>query len=148
MVYYHGGGFVIPGSDRHLDMLLRFVEFSNNNLAIFAVAYTLSPGAVYPTAIGQSVEALRYIVSLPGHSADTTLIGGDSAGGNLAVAVQACPKIQINFSFKCMTFILPFILRSGETRMAFLVCRPCRASSAAHQILQKVASFVYAYNDD
>lgn len=87
MVYYHGGGFVIPGAAPQLDMLFRWVQWSNNNLAIFCVAYTLSPGAVYPTAIHQSVEGLRYILDLPGHSPETTLLGGESAGGNLVLAV-------------------------------------------------------------
>ncbi|KAK5943621.1 hypothetical protein PMZ80_004629 [Knufia obscura] len=87
MVFYHGGGFMAPGSANHIDLLFRLVKWSNNNLAVFCVAYTLSPGAVYPTAIHQSVEGLRYILDLPGHSPETTLIGGDSAGGNLVLAV-------------------------------------------------------------
>jgi len=87
MVYYHGGGFVLPGGAEHINMLLNFIKWSNNNLAIFCVCYTLSPEAVYPVALGQCVEALRYIVELAGHSPETTLLGGDSAGGNLAIAV-------------------------------------------------------------
>jgi len=87
MIFYHGGGFVVPGTDNHIDFLFRLIKWSNNSLAIFCVAYTLSPGAVYPTAIHQSVEGLRYILDLPGHSPETTLLGGDSAGGNLVLAV-------------------------------------------------------------
>jgi len=87
MVFYHGGGFMAPGSPNHIDLLFRMVKWSNNNLAIFCVAYTLSPAGVYPTAIHQSVEGLRYILDLAGHAPGTTLIGGDSAGGNLVLAV-------------------------------------------------------------
>lgn len=87
MVYYHGGGFVLPGSADHIKMLLNFIKWSNNNLAIFCVCYTLSPEALYPVALGQCVEGLRYILDLPGHSPETTLLGGDSAGGNLVLAV-------------------------------------------------------------
>lgn len=76
-----------PGSADHINLLFRLIKWSNNNLAVFCVAYTLSPGAVYPTAIAQSVEGLRYILDLPGHTPATTLLGGDSAGGNLVLAV-------------------------------------------------------------
>lgn len=87
MIYYHGGGFVFPGGPPHVAMLFNFVKWSNNNLAIFCVGYTLSPEAVYPTALSQCVEALRYILDQPGHSPSNTLLGGDSAGGNLVLAV-------------------------------------------------------------
>lgn len=76
-----------PGSTEHIDLALRMVKWSDNKLAVFFVAYTLSPGARYPVAIGESVEGLRYILDLPGHSPETTLIGGDSAGGALVFAI-------------------------------------------------------------
>lgn len=77
----------MPGTGPHLDMIMKFVQWSNNKLAVFCVAYTLAPEAVYPTQLGQSVEALRYVLSLPGRSPSKVLLGGDSAGGNLVVAV-------------------------------------------------------------
>lgn len=87
MVFYHGGGFVIPGMEPHVDMVMRFVQWSNNKLAVFCVAYTLAPGKNYPTQINQAVEGLRYVLSLPNRSPSKTLLGGDSAGGNLVIAV-------------------------------------------------------------
>jgi acetyl esterase/lipase len=87
MVYYHGGGFVLPGMPPHLDMLPLFVKWSGGNLAVFCNAYTLAPEGLYPLQIGESVEALRYVLSLPGRKPETTLLGGDSAGGNLVLAV-------------------------------------------------------------
>lgn len=87
MVYCHGGGFVMPGLAQHLDMLTRWVDWSSNRLAVFCVALTLSPDGQYPTQIGECVEALRFVLSLPGRTPDTTLLGGDSAGGNLVIAV-------------------------------------------------------------
>lgn len=87
MMYYHGGGFVLPGMPQHVDMLARFVEFSGGNLAVFCNAYTLAPAGLYPLQIGESVEALRYLLSLPGRKPETTLVAGDSAGGNLVLAV-------------------------------------------------------------
>lgn len=87
MVFYHGGGFIMPGVPQHLDMLSRWVQWSGGKLAIFCPAYTLAPAALYPVQIAQSVEALRYVLSLPGRTPETVLLGGDSAGGNLVLAV-------------------------------------------------------------
>ena len=87
MVYYHGGGFIVPGLPPHLDLLFRLVKWSDGNMAVFCSAYTLAPEVVYPVQLGESVEALRYVLSLPGRKPETTLLGGDSAGGNLVLAI-------------------------------------------------------------
>lgn len=89
MVFYHGGGFVITGTEQHIKMVMNFVKWADGRLAVFCVCYTLAPEAVYPTQLGQAVEALRYALSLPGRSPTNTLIGGDSAGGNLVLAVTS-----------------------------------------------------------
>lgn len=85
MVYYHGGGFVMPGMPPHVEMLARWVEWGNGKLAIFCPCYTLSPEAVYPKAIGECVEALRCVYDKYGDK--DISIGGDSAGGNLVLAI-------------------------------------------------------------
>lgn len=77
----------MPGSADHLEMLLKFIGWSGGKLAVFCVAYTLAPDAVCPQQIGECVEGLRYVLSLPGRSPKTTLLGGDSAGGNLVLAM-------------------------------------------------------------
>lgn len=89
MVYAHGGGFVFTGSPQHVEMLARWVGYGQGKLAILCVCYTLSPGAVYPVAVGEMVETLRWVLSPDGgkRKASQVLLGGDSAGGNLALAV-------------------------------------------------------------
>ncbi|KAL6246123.1 hypothetical protein RBB50_007276 [Rhinocladiella similis] len=87
MIWFHGGGFVMPGLPQHLDFLFRLVQWSNGKLAVFCNAYTLAPEGLYPLQIAESVETLRYVLSLPNRTPDTTMVGGDSAGGNLVCAV-------------------------------------------------------------
>lgn len=87
LLWFHGGGFVMPGFPPHLDLLWRLMQWSNGRLAVFAVAYTLAPKGVYPLQIGECVEALRYALSIPSRTPQTTLLGGDSAGGPLLIAV-------------------------------------------------------------
>lgn len=85
MVFYHGGGFVLPGMEPHLDMLARWVDWSNHRMAVFCPCYTLSPMAVYPKAIGECVETLRWVTET--YADKEVCIGGDSAGGNLVLAM-------------------------------------------------------------
>ncbi|KAL4977366.1 Alpha/Beta hydrolase protein [Aspergillus desertorum] len=96
VVYYHashkGGGFVLPAVAGHFSFLGNLLEELNKNghdVAIFFLSYTLSPPATYPTQLRQSVEALRYILNEDhgGRDPSNVLIGGDSAGGNLAFSV-------------------------------------------------------------
>ncbi|KAL3479762.1 Alpha/Beta hydrolase protein [Aspergillus californicus] len=90
VVYYHGGGFALPAVPGHFTLLAHLIADLNKNghdVAIFFLAYTLSPPAQYPTQLRQSVHALRYILSQGSRDPDTVVIGGDSAGGNLALSV-------------------------------------------------------------
>lgn len=53
---------------------------------MFFPRYSLTPYGTYPTQLRQAVEALRYIVTETGRSPSNVIVGGDSAGGNLALA--------------------------------------------------------------
>ena len=86
MVYLHGGGYAMPGLDMHAQMLDRWVKWCGGKMAIFAPAYSLTPHAPYPQALGESVEAMRMILEGTGKNKDVVL-AGDSAGGQLVVAL-------------------------------------------------------------
>ncbi|KAI9369204.1 Alpha/Beta hydrolase protein [Aspergillus egyptiacus] len=89
VVYYHGGGFNLPPVPGHFAFLHDLVQDLNKNgheVAIFFLVYTLTPPATYPTQLRQSVEALRHILTQSPRSPSDVIIGGDSAGGNLALA--------------------------------------------------------------
>jgi acetyl esterase/lipase len=84
-----GGGFAVPAIPAYFDFWLEVIRALNENghdLAVFFPQYTLTPHAVYPTQLRQAVEALRYIINETGRSPANVIIGGDSAGGNLASA--------------------------------------------------------------
>lgn len=55
-------------------------------LAILFVAYPLIPHAYYPTQFREAVNAVRYVLETGRHPPSKIIIGGDSAGGNLAAA--------------------------------------------------------------
>ncbi|KAL2855843.1 Alpha/Beta hydrolase protein [Aspergillus pseudoustus] len=90
VVYYHGGGFALPAVAGHFAFLSTLVDDLNKNghsVAIFFLAYTLTPPAEYPTQLRQAVEALRYTLTQGARDPSNVVVGGDSAGGNLAFAV-------------------------------------------------------------
>ncbi|KAJ5611973.1 hypothetical protein N7510_005167 [Penicillium lagena] len=89
VVYYHGGGFAMAAVSAHFQFWLDLIHEVNNyghDIAVFFLHYTLTPYATYPTQLRQAVEALRHILVDTDRSASSVILGGDSAGGNLAMA--------------------------------------------------------------
>ncbi|CAL5865807.1 uncharacterized protein PFLUO_LOCUS13 [Penicillium psychrofluorescens] len=87
LVYYHGGGFVLPAIPAHLQFATALIQELNGNgheLAVFFVRYTLVPRQTYPQ-LRQAVEALRYLVTETNRSPAAIYLGGDSVGANLAL---------------------------------------------------------------
>lgn len=85
LVYFHGGGYCLPGLDVHVVLLMRMVEWSGGKMAIFCPCYSLAPMVTYPTPVGECVEAVRYVMDK--YSQKELCLGGDSAGGNMTLAV-------------------------------------------------------------
>jgi acetyl esterase/lipase len=79
----------MPANNAHFDFWLemtRALNESGHDLSVFMLNYTLTPNGTYPTQLRQAVEALRYILTTTNRSPSNVIVGGDSAGGNLATA--------------------------------------------------------------
>ncbi|KAF7167493.1 hypothetical protein CNMCM5623_000829 [Aspergillus felis] len=87
LVWYHGGGFCLPANMGYFKFFEQLVQSTGHDLAVLALSYTLAPHARYPEQLSQAVEALRYIVMQTHRSPLDVFVGGDSAGGNLAVGL-------------------------------------------------------------
>ena len=87
VVWFHGGGWVWSSIDTH-DRLVREYAAAGG-VAVINVDYTLSPEAKFPHALLECADVVRHLAA---HAADwgidpaRILVGGDSAGGNLALA--------------------------------------------------------------
>ncbi len=87
MLYIHGGGWVLFSIDTH-DRLMR--EYAARaGIAVIGIDYSLSPEAKFPTALNEVYTSLQWLEA----NAQTLdldpariLVGGDSAGANLAVS--------------------------------------------------------------
>lgn len=87
LVWFHGGGWVWSSVDTH-DRLAREYAAAAD-VAVVNVDYSLSPEAKFPTALEECAAVIAWLAE---HGADWGLdgsrlvLGGDSAGGNLALA--------------------------------------------------------------
>ncbi|HEY0447948.1 alpha/beta hydrolase [Actinophytocola sp.] len=89
LVYYHGGGWVVGSLDTH-DGLCRYLA-KQANLRVLSVGYRLAPEYPFPVAADDAVAAYRYAVEHAealGADPAAIAVGGDSAGGNLAIVVS------------------------------------------------------------
>jgi acetyl esterase len=86
LIYIHGGGWVWGSVDTH-DRLMR--EYAaGGGCAVIGPDYALSPEAAFPQALEECAAVVRWVAK---HGAEWGLdparivIGGDSAGANLAM---------------------------------------------------------------
>lgn len=92
LLYYHGGGFVVGSIRTHAALCRRLAHLAG--CAVLSVDYRLAPEHRFPTAVHDAFDALAWLrvhaVRL-GLDPHRIAVGGDSAGGTLAVvtALQA-----------------------------------------------------------
>lgn len=58
-----------------------------NQFAVLVAPYTLAPHAKYPCQLREGLDVLRYLVEVEGKEPGKTILGGDSAGGNLVLGI-------------------------------------------------------------
>jgi acetyl esterase len=87
LLYFHGGGWVLGGLDSH-DRVCRELALASGML-VAAVEYRLAPDHKFPKPLEDCISATRWIAAEGrslGIDAARLAVGGDSAGGNLALA--------------------------------------------------------------
>ena len=120
-----GGGFSLPASYEHLNFwyeVHREVALVNKDISLFFLAYTLVPHGTYPSQICEGVEALNYVLTDLKRSPSDVLLAGDSAGGNLGLAILShithpipdVPRVQIESSLKGLVLIGPWVSFSSD----------------------------------
>jgi acetyl esterase len=87
-VYLHGGGWTLFSIDTH-DRLMR--EYAARaDVAVVGIDYTRAPEARFPQPLEETIDIVRWLLrdGIPlGLDSSRLMIGGDSAGGNISVAV-------------------------------------------------------------
>ena len=88
LVYFHGGGWVFGNLETH-DAVCRALA-KESGAVVISVDYRLSPEHKFPAAVDDAQAATRWVAANAeslGIDARRIAVGGDSAGGNLAIVV-------------------------------------------------------------
>lgn len=110
VLYYHGGGWVMGDRNTH-DHLIRELAVQTRSAVVF-VEYDNAPEVRYPVNNEQAYAALEYVAAKGaalGIDGTRLAVAGDSAGGNMAIAVtmmakdRAGPKISHQLLFYPVT---------------------------------------------
>lgn len=103
--YCHGGGYM-TGSCLYARELT--TKLAKRNLCkVFCFDYRLAPEHIFPAALEDALSALKYILSC-GYVSENIIFAGDSAGGNLSLALSLLLK-RLNMQMpKCLILFSPW----------------------------------------
>lgn len=90
-LYIHGGGFVAGSPLTHRPLTWRLAK--EIGVSVYAIDYRLAPEHCYPAGLDDCVTAYKALLE-KGISAKSILVGGDSAGGNLTLALTLRLKAE------------------------------------------------------
>lgn len=82
ILFLHGGGFVMGSPATHRELAARLSAVAN--AAVLVLDYRLAPEHPFPAAMRDAVGAYRWLLG-NGYTNAQLAIGGDSAGGGLAL---------------------------------------------------------------
>lgn len=98
LIYYHGGGFVMPASPYHYSNAKQYA--TKGSCKVIFVDYPLSPKYKYPIPVQASYAVYKWVIDNAKELSidkNKIIVAGDSAGGNLAsvVTLMAHDKKEI-----------------------------------------------------
>jgi acetyl esterase len=107
LVYYHGGGWVIGNIETH-DALCHTVA-AESGCIIVSVDYGLAPESKFPEPVEDAYLAAKWTYDHAnelGIDPQKIAVGGDSAGGNLAVAVSylAVERKELSIAYQMLLY--------------------------------------------
>ncbi len=85
VLFFHGGSYIFGSAlTSHAELLARLA--SETGVEVVGLDYRLAPEDVYPAQLDDALAAFDALLD-EGVPASSIVVGGDSAGGNLAVAL-------------------------------------------------------------
>jgi acetyl esterase len=110
LVFYHGGGWVIGDLDSHDVVCRKLAE--EGELIVVSVDYRLAPEHKFPAAVDDAIAATKWIAGNAvqlGIDGSRLMVGGDSAGGNLAAVVATAARDGNGPAIAAQVLIYPAI---------------------------------------
>jgi epsilon-lactone hydrolase len=84
VLYFHGGGFFMSSPVEHRIFTWRMARACSS--ALLAVDYRKAPDHAFPAWVEDALAAYDELIA-HGHSPSNIIVSGDSAGGNIALAL-------------------------------------------------------------
>ncbi len=117
LVYFHGGGHVIGSLETH-DSVARAM-CRDAGIFVLSVDYRMGPEAKFPASVDDSYAATKWLsdnADEMGIRADKIAVGGDSAGGNLALVVSLMARDSADdLSIAFQLLVYPVMDYAGGT---------------------------------
>ncbi|KAH8809379.1 Alpha/Beta hydrolase protein [Xylogone sp. PMI_703] len=92
VLLYFPGSYVLPASRFHLQFATfcaKVLDNTGRDAAVMIVSTGLAPAYQYPQQLRQGVTALKYLFEETGRRPSDITLVGDSAGGNLVLALMS-----------------------------------------------------------
>lgn len=104
--HLHGGAYVLPLGNGHRNLSLVQADLTGAG-KIFLVDYGTAPENIYPAALEDAAKAYREVLNR-GIKPENIIVTGDSAGGNLALALSLYLKENKIPQPGCLILISPW----------------------------------------
>jgi acetyl esterase/lipase len=113
MLYLHGGGYAFSSS-AHTNMIATIADATS--MHTFALDYPLTPEHPCPAQLETALAAYQWLLTT-GHAASQIVLAGDSAGGNLVLALLLALRQEVVAMPALAVGLSPWvdIARSGES---------------------------------
>lgn len=115
LVFFHGGGFVICDIETHDAFCVRLADEAG--IKVISCDYRLAPEAPFPAQLDDALAACRWILD---HAKaleinpDALALGGDSAGGYLAMAATRRLNAEKPRTVKAQLLVYPLLHLDDE----------------------------------
>lgn len=106
LLYIHGGAFVAYTPEVYAAMVAGWCRPLKARALM--VDYRLAPEHPFPAALNEALQAYRWLLE-QGHKAENIVIAGDSAGGNLVLALLQRMRDDRQPLPSCAVLLSPFL---------------------------------------
>ena len=123
-LYLHGGAFVMGGLNSHRDLAAQLAQRAQ--IRLLMLDYRLAPEHPFPAALDDALAVYRALLA-QGIPAQRLLLGGDSAGGNLALGTAQAIQAQGLAPPVALVLFSPWLDLTGHS--------PSRQANAASDVM-------------
>ncbi|KAJ2773128.1 hypothetical protein IWQ56_001106 [Coemansia nantahalensis] len=140
LLYLHGGGYVV--GNRHICRPLTRWISEDASVRVLSAEYRLAPEHPFPAAVHDALIVYKFLLQ-QGFGADRIIVGGDSAGGHLVLALTHLVRFMRIAQPAALVLISPV---ANMSRNAPSLARNRNYDSLAMSPVESPISFARMYH--